>query len=536
MVGYHYPIRRPLRLRPHRLKKTGDMEKKIISFFQNQGMFIQPAVIEYLMGTQNPLKNAQQMIKNLPKDALIISMDIVKKTRQDTEKTQVVTQNKTQADIPHDSFTNKNLVTQKTSHPRREHSLSKDYETEIEIIQDITGQSLCEGKIENFAELFLHRYRNLSRLLKRRQGVKNAIPLNRIKKDGREISLIGIVNDVRETTTGHILIELEDEHDTVTLLLSKDSMNNVPPVVKDEIIGITGKTSRNSDLIMTEHIIRPDISLGHKKNHAQSDISVAFLSDIHMGSKTFLNKEWNRFIEWMKGKTGNEKQRDLARSVKYLVVPGDAVEGIGIYPHQEEDLEIVNLFDQYEALSEHFNLLPDHIELIVQPGNHDAVRQSLPQPALDKDIQKLFSDNTHFIGNPCYFKLSNVEILSYHGQSLIDFVTHIPSLRQNKPAEIMKEMLQRRHLAPIYGGNTHIAPEKEDHLLIQRTPDIFVTGHVHVMEVGEYRGVTLINASTWQSQTDYQRMRNIEPHPAKLPIVNLRTGHVTVLDFQTHFT
>jgi len=513
------------------------MEKKIISFFQNQGMFIQPAVIKYLMETKNPLENAQQMMENLPEDTLIISMDIIEKTRQYVEKTKVLATHKNPVSIGHKTFTNKNLLLQETRLPRRKYSLAKDCDKEIEIIRDITGQSLCEGKIENFAELFLHRYRNLSQLLKRRQGIKNAIPLNRIKKDGREISLIGMVDEVRGTATGHTLIELEDEHDAVTVLLSKDAMNNTAAtVVKDEVIGITGKTSRNSDLIMAESIIRPDISLGHKKNHAQSDISVAFLSDIHIGSKTFLNREWNHFIEWMKGKTGNEKQRALAHSVKYLVVPGDAVEGIGIYPHQEEDLEILDLFDQYAALAEHFQLLPDHIELIVQPGNHDAARQSLPQPALDKDIQKLFSDNTHFIGNPCYFKLNNVEILSYHGQSLIDFVTHIPSLRQNKPVDIMKEMLQRRHLAPIYGGNTHIAPEKEDYLLIQRTPDIFVTGHVHVMEVGEYRGVTLINASTWQSQTDYQRMRNIEPHPAKLPIVNLRTSHVTALDFQTPFT
>jgi DNA polymerase II small subunit len=404
-------------------------------------------------------------------------------------------------------------------------------------MRDITGRSLCEGKIENFAELFLHRYHTLSQLLRRRQGVRSVIPLNRIRKDGREVSLIGIVNEIRETTSGHILIEIEDEHDAVTLLVSKESRNNsASMVVKDEVIGITGKTSRNSDLIMVESIIRPEISLGHKKNRSERDISVAFLADIHMGSKTFLKREWNHFIKWVNGDVGNEKQKSLAKSLKYLVVPGDAVEGIGIYPQQEKDLELVDLYEQYTALSEHFQLLPDHIELIIQPGNHDAVRQSLPQPALDKEIQNLFPDNTHFIGNPCYFKLSNVEVLSYHGQSLIDFVTQIPSLQQNKPVEIMKGMLQRRHLAPIYGENTHIAPEKEDYLLIQRTPDIFVTGHVHVMEIGEYRGVTLINASTWQSQTDYQRMRNIEPQPAKLPIVNLRTGNITVLDFQIPFT
>jgi DNA polymerase II small subunit len=346
-----------------------------------------------------------------------------------------------------------------------------------------------------------------------------------------------MVNEVRETAGGYILIELEDETDTVTLLIPKEKGNNsIGGVIKDEVIGVMGKTSRTSDLIMVNSIIRPEISLEHKKNRSSQDISVAFAADIHMGSKTFLKKEWMRFIDWLNGKVGNSKQRALASTVKYVVVPGDAVEGIGIYPKQEKDLEIPDLFDQYGALSNYFQLIPDYITLIVQPGNHDAVRPSLPQPALDREIQKMFPDNTRFIGNPCHFSLDGVEILSYHGQSLIDFVTQIPSLSQNKPVGIMKGMLQRRHLAPIYGENTLIAPEKQDFLLIRRTPDIFVTGHVHVMEIGEYRGITLINAATWQSQTDYQRMRNIEPHPGRLPLVNLKSGNVTALDFASSFT
>jgi DNA polymerase II small subunit len=41
----------------------------------------------------------------------------------------------------------------------------------------------------------------------------------------------------------------------------------------------------------------------------------------------------------------------------------------------------------------------------------------------------------------------------------------------------------------------------------------------------------LINASSWQAQTSYQKMLNFIPDPAKLPIINLKTGNVTMMDF-----
>jgi DNA polymerase II small subunit len=251
----------------------------------------------------------------------------------------------------------------------------------------------------------------------------------------------------------------------------------------------------------------------------------AFLSDMHIGSKTFLHKEWNKFLKWLKEKN------PVAEKIKYLVIPGDIVDGVGIYPNQENDLEIMDVYEQYELLGNQMEEIPDYISVIIQPGNHDAVRRAEPQPAFDKEIQDFFPSNFHFVGNPCYFSIHGVEVLAYHGQSIIDFSTKVPSYDQSRPTEIMKGMLQRRHLAPIYGGSTPLAPEKKDYMVIDRIPDIFVTGHVHVTSIDRYRGVTLINASTWQSQTDYQRMRNIVPDPGKLPIINLQNGNATIMDF-----
>ncbi|MFB0500855.1 MAG: DNA polymerase II small subunit, partial [Candidatus Bathyarchaeia archaeon] len=95
----------------------------------------------------------------------------------------------------------------------------------------------------------------------------------------------------------------------------------------------------------------------------------------------------------------------------------------------------------------------------------------------------------------------------------------------------MKLLLQSRHLAPIYGQKTPIAPERRDFMVIERVPDIFHTGHVHVMKHDTYRGILMVNSGAWQSQTEYQRKMGLEPTPGIVPVVNLQTLGATTIPF-----
>jgi DNA polymerase II small subunit len=95
----------------------------------------------------------------------------------------------------------------------------------------------------------------------------------------------------------------------------------------------------------------------------------------------------------------------------------------------------------------------------------------------------------------------------------------------------MKEMLIRRHLSPMYGGKTALAPEKKDYLVMERSPEIFISGHVHGVGSMDYHGVKTINASAWQSQTEYQKMHNFNPEPAVMPTIHLGTGRVNMNKF-----
>jgi DNA polymerase II small subunit len=550
----------------------------IIKSFSEHGTFVQPDTLNYILSKDDPEEFTSFLTKNIKEFPLVLTLDHIKEIEKlslkidETPKPvacspeikefqskmlseiykigEIDYNNSEETEFEYDDPDKDDQISLSEEEPESAvpqvldikkvkgwKPKASEYEAEIKIIKDVTGNSTCEGTTSDFTKLFVNRYNSLRKILRnQRRELANVIPIDRIKKSGvKEIQMVGIVKDVRTTTNGHRLIELEDETGIFTCIALKnnhDTLHLANEVVLDEIIGIRGQLSRNRDLIVIHNIVHPDISIQNSKHKAEVPLYAAFLSDIHVGSKQFMIDEWQSFLRWINGQMGNSRQKDVAGKIKYLIIPGDVVDGIGIYPEQDKELSIVNVYRQYEALAEQLRLIPSHITMIMQPGNHDAVRPAEPQPTFEKEIQSLFSGmNIKFVGNPCYFSIHGVEILSYHGQSLLDYATNIQHLKYNEPVEIMKVMLRKHHLAPTYGGYTPLAPEHFDYMVIDKIPDIFVTGHVHLAQISDYRGVTLINASSWQAQTSYQKMLNFVPDSAKMPIVDLKTGNVTMMDF-----
>ncbi|MCD6240882.1 DNA polymerase II small subunit, partial [Candidatus Bathyarchaeota archaeon] len=163
----------------------------------------------------------------------------------------------------------------------------------------------------------------------------------------------------------------------------------------------------------------------------------------------------------------------------------------------------------------------------------DASRKALPQPAIPKDYAEAIYEKRkiYSLGNPATVEVHGVEILIYHGRSLDDVIVSSPNIEFNNPEKAMRLLLQCRHLAPTYGAKTPIAPEPRDFLVIERIPDIFHAGHVHVVGYEYYRGTLIVNSGAWQRQTAYQKKMGLTPVPGVVPIVNLQTLEVTCLSF-----
>jgi DNA polymerase II small subunit len=416
------------------------------------------------------------------------------------------------------------------------HPYAKDVEADINVIEDPTGKLTSNGTIEEYLQYFQDRFKRIERLLRQRIDVKAATPISEALKSPAKTKtkIICMVTEKRESKRNMILTA-EDLQASATILVTHNAREELhrkaQRLLLDQVVCIAVVKTR-SNLFLAEDIIFPEI--GQKpRRRAPDPVYAVLTSDIHMGSTKFHRDAFNRFILWLNGKYGNDKMQEIAGHVKYLLVAGDVVDGVGVYPNQMNELVVKDVHKQYSLASELLEQIPDYIEVLVSPGNHDAPRKALPQPAIAEDFLKTLnaSGRVHSLGDPCVISLHNVEVLMYHGRSLDDIIATVPGLDHAHPEKAMKLLLQSRHLAPLYGGKTMLSPENRDFLVIERVPDIFHAGHIHVVGCCNYRGVLVVNSGGWQEQTDYMQKLGLVPTPGKVPVVNLQTLETTVLSF-----
>lgn len=384
------------------------------------------------------------------------------------------------------------------------------------------------GDHKDFLQHFIDRYERLSGIIKKRIKCEQI----RVIKNGRgskDVSVVGMVSSIHKTAKGNVRVELEDGTGILSVIVPHQQ-----EIIPDEVIGVTGFLSQGGYLI-ADRVIYPDVPisssnaqlslpLSEKEKQEGTALYAVFISDLHVGSTTFLEEAWGSFVEWL-------KEGEKSSGIAYLVVAGDIVDGIGVYPGQEEDLLLTDIEEQYKRAAGYLRAIPSHIQVVLAPGNHDAVRSAEPQPPLPKYIRNFFPDDTCFVSNPAYIQIGGRQVLIYHGQSYDDFVYSVSRLSYSKPEDVMVEMLRRRHLAPIYGNNVSIVPEGDDYGVIEPVPGILHCGHAHTVGISKYRNVLLINSGTWQSQTPYQKKRGINPVSGCATVVELSELKVKVMDF-----
>lgn len=411
--------------------------------------------------------------------------------------------------------------------------------SDIRVLDDPAATTSTTGEVEEYQDYFLDRFNRLEKFLRQRMDVKDATSIQNALKaaTNSKVKIIGMLSEKRDSKQ-RTFLRLEDPHSSVTVLVYPDLeasvRERVQSLLLDQVVCISAVKTRN-DLLILEDVYYPEIP-EKKPGRSPEPVYAALISDLHIGSRQFMREEFSRFLLWLNGKLGDDNWREVASHVKYVVIAGDIVDGIGIYPQQVKELAIRDIYRQYFAASKYLEQIPDYIQLIISPGNHDASRKALPQPSIPKDYAEPLFEARDLIsvGNPCALSMHGVELLVYHGRSLDDVIANGPNMSPRNPERAMRLLLQCRHLAPIYGQRTPIAPGARDPLVIDRVPDIFHAGHVHVYGHEKYRGVLVINSGAWQQQTEYMRRMGLRPTPGIVPIVNLKTLQLTTLDFTAH--
>ena len=408
---------------------------------------------------------------------------------------------------------------------------AKDIDPIIKINHEseITDKETNTGKIAEFYDYFRERFTTLGNIIKKRPRISPITSSELVKKPKKEeVILIGMLYEKRKTKKGNIFLVFDDlDGYFKAIITSQDPIlfdigNNI---INDDVVALRG-TKLDNDIIIVSEVIYPDLPNRTTKK-AKRDISAIAISDIHLGSKLFFEKYFQKFIDWLNLKGLNEKEAEEVSKIKYMFVAGDSVDGIGVYPQQMSELNIIDIYEQYERLADFFEQIPEYIHIFIGPGNHDAVRRADPQPAIPKEFTKRLYDlnNVYMLSSPINFEVENLNVLMYHGNSM-NSLQFLLNIDHTKPELAMKEYLKRRDLSSFYGERQPVVPEKGGYLLVKEEPDIFITGHLHSNAYDFYKGTLLVNPGTWQAQTIFQREQGHIPTPGRVPIIKLNKGKI----------
>jgi len=391
-------------------------------------------------------------------------------------------------------------------------------------IEDHTSEISIKGDATDWVNYFNSRYNQIKQMIAPNIGQVYSIGSTSTLPSSR-VSVIGMIYEQKTTPKGHITWILDDPTGSTKIVITKNSSayKQATKVLKDAVVGVSGTVSRAGDCIFADEVKLPDIPPAGLKWPEGSSGKVVIISDTHIGSKYALMEKTEEAIREIRNIKG-------LRAVIHL---GDLVDCRGVYPNQEDELIIKSIKEQYDEASRVLSGLLD-VPVILLPGNHSfgGTGNKLPAPAIPKTtetggIYKL--KNVIPVSDPAEVVFDEkVRFLLTHGLSLHSIMS---SYGIHPTAEgiiiSVQAMLMHRHICPPYGmREAQITPTREDLLVIRNVPHLVATGHIHVSASGEYKGVKIIGAGSFQEETPYMKAQNISATPPSYFVVDLETGGV----------
>jgi DNA polymerase II small subunit len=529
------------------------MNKEILNFCLEKGLLLDKEVLNLFNETQdlNLVKIIIENIKNTTKTK-IINKSIFYQNKEQLEgvfstlskgNKENFENFKIKLGLNIEISTEKSVILDNIEKKVNLNELSSDFiQKDFKDLKIFSNFSKTNKKIEvsDFVKYFRGRFNEIRNILQEHSELNSLTSINKISNNRQGFSIIGIVYDKRVTKNKNIILEVEDLTGKTKVLINnnkKELYKKAEEITLDSVIGF--KVSGNREILFANDLIFPESILFERKKSSIEEYAL-FIGDLHFGSKLFLEKNFLKFIDYL---NGNISDNSEVSKIKYLFIVGDILTGVGNYPNQEKDLNIKDLEEQFIKLTEILSTIRKDIRIIISPGNHDGVRLIEPQPLFDKKYAwPLYNlENVILTENPCSLNIgikkdfSGFNVLTYHGFSFPFYANNISKLMlkkaMNSPEEIMKYLLKNRHLAPTHTSVQYF-PLERDPLIIREVPDIFVAAHTHKSAVTYYNNVLVISTSCWEAMTPYQEKFGNKPDHCKVPMINLKTREVKILDFE----
>lgn len=361
-----------------------------------------------------------------------------------------------------------------------------------------------------FKKLYQHRYQLLDRFLRQnilRESSKAIIydfsEVLDLSVDVSEVYVIGRIIKITQLQKGCVYQceQLIDNHSyffEVTCKNLEETMQITKLYVGAHVAFLTRVFASR---LYIKKIIWPYMGPTTSFVYPKSIGEIAVISDVHIAADEFNETAFLKFI----------KDVNVRKEVSHVVVVGDVISGIGVYPSQHV-AKHNTIKQQQNLFYEYFSQFRKDLEIIMIPGNHCfTTGLAEPQEFTKSFIKDMSSLNITFYTNPAFLVIKNLKFILYHGRVMDSLVRDIPEFTYNQIADVKQLLLKSRHLAPVLDNRTVAAPTLIDYLVIDQIPHIFCTGHVHTSCCEIRQGVLLVNPGSFQNLTDLQKKTGIIP-------------------------
>ena len=237
--------------------------------------------------------------------------------------------------------------------------------------------------------MFSSRFNKLKRIISDRPESKKiksaAVVKSKLQKEWeveKDVYICGLVN-ARNAERNITKLVLEDPSGSLEgIIFDEELQKTAGTLLIDQFVMARVSSGKNSGLIIKD-LIFPDVP-DQKINKSENEVYAVFLSDLHIGSKYFMEEELEEFVTWL------SSPDPVARKVGFVLIGGDIVDGVGIYPNQNKELVCQTIEEQLEKAENLLDKISKKVKIIIMPGNHDPGRRALASTSNTKKIQFRF--------------------------------------------------------------------------------------------------------------------------------------------------
>ena len=202
---------------------------------------------------------------------------------------------------------------------------------DLEIRKDPT-ESVQPTGVEGFSQLFRSRYEKIVKILMERPEGRQITKISKLSKEKGEAKVAGLVFSRRQSKNG-LEFTLDDDTGNVQIIALKPEVRkSVDEIELDQCVLVDVELAQGK--LFAKSVTQPDVP-SRVASTSKKTVYAVFLSDLHIGSNKFLGSAFDRFLEWLAGKKRfSEGDDEIIRRLKYIVIGGDVVDGVGVFPNQ----------------------------------------------------------------------------------------------------------------------------------------------------------------------------------------------------------